>query len=307
MPRKKTQEETIVDFKEVWGDRFDFSKVKYINAMTKVEVVCKKHGSFFIRPRDLKKGRGCRHCFYDSLRSNTEAFIKKANNVFNFKYIYDKTDYVSAATELCITCPDHGDFFVVAADHLKGCGCKVCKNIKNGDRQRTPIKKVIKDFKDTHGDRYSYPNLKNKYKNAAIPIPIICDIHGEFLQSPANHIKGSNCPDCCLKNKGWTYSKWVKAGNESNNFDCFKLYIVRFSNGLYKIGRTFVTLKSRFSSIPLDYEIIDIIISEDGREICEIEILFQNLCVNYKQIPDSSFKGRHECYSSIEPLMMYLS
>ena len=32
------------------GNIYDYSKVIYINSLTKVELICKEHNSFFIRP-----------------------------------------------------------------------------------------------------------------------------------------------------------------------------------------------------------------------------------------------------------------
>lgn len=45
---------------------YDFSKVRYTNSNTKVEIVCQKHGSFFQRPADLLMGHGCQECAYET-------------------------------------------------------------------------------------------------------------------------------------------------------------------------------------------------------------------------------------------------
>ena len=49
---KYTVENFLEAAKRVHGDRYDYSKVNYINSTTKVEVICKEHGSFFITPSD---------------------------------------------------------------------------------------------------------------------------------------------------------------------------------------------------------------------------------------------------------------
>jgi hypothetical protein len=43
---KLTTEEFIAKAKAVHGDRYDYSKVEYVNASTKVCIICKKHGEF---------------------------------------------------------------------------------------------------------------------------------------------------------------------------------------------------------------------------------------------------------------------
>ena len=46
MSRKKTREEFIAEAKQVHGDKYDYSKVVYIDANTKVSIICPVHGVF---------------------------------------------------------------------------------------------------------------------------------------------------------------------------------------------------------------------------------------------------------------------
>lgn len=59
---KKSTEECIQDFISVHGDTYKYSKVEYINTATKVEIICKEHGSFFQSPNHHLKGNGCPKC-----------------------------------------------------------------------------------------------------------------------------------------------------------------------------------------------------------------------------------------------------
>jgi hypothetical protein len=45
-----------------------------------------------------------------------------------------------------------------------------------------------------HGDKYNY--LRTSYSIALKKVVILCPQHGEFLQFPFNHLKGSGCPKC---------------------------------------------------------------------------------------------------------------
>ena len=56
------------------------------------------------------------------------------------------------------------------------------------------IEKAIK----IHGDRYSYGNVN--YINSHTPVSITCKTHGDFMQSPTNHLQGKGCPKCANKN-----------------------------------------------------------------------------------------------------------
>ena len=48
--RKRTPQDFINDAKEVHMDKFDYSEVNYVNRITKVKIICPKHGEFFQRP-----------------------------------------------------------------------------------------------------------------------------------------------------------------------------------------------------------------------------------------------------------------
>src|SRR5574343_427611 len=57
------------------------------------------------------------------------------------------------------------------------------------------IEKAIK----VHGDKYDYS--KAEYINNYTKVVIICQDHGEFSQTPKNHLKGQGCKKCVSKNK----------------------------------------------------------------------------------------------------------
>ena len=60
--RKLTKEEFIKKARKVHGDKYDYSKVEYINARTDVEVICRRHGSFYINPMSHLHGTSCKKC-----------------------------------------------------------------------------------------------------------------------------------------------------------------------------------------------------------------------------------------------------
>src|SRR5690606_29551283 len=59
---KKTTEEFIYDAKSVHGEIYDYSKVEYVNAKTKITVICKKHGEFETTPNNHLRGKNCVKC-----------------------------------------------------------------------------------------------------------------------------------------------------------------------------------------------------------------------------------------------------
>ena len=52
--RLKSREQFIQDAIKIHGDVYDYSKVEYINALTKVRIICLKHGEFLQTPMILQ-------------------------------------------------------------------------------------------------------------------------------------------------------------------------------------------------------------------------------------------------------------
>ena len=50
---RKSLDEFIKEAKEIYGDKYLYDKVKYVNKDTKICVICPKHGEFFITPRNF--------------------------------------------------------------------------------------------------------------------------------------------------------------------------------------------------------------------------------------------------------------
>ena len=88
--RKSNTIDFIQKAKKIHGDKYDYSKVKYINSKTKVCITCPIHGDFFMKPNDhLSRKYGCHKCGWiqegmDS-RKTTEEFIKAAKEKYGDK------------------------------------------------------------------------------------------------------------------------------------------------------------------------------------------------------------------------------
>lgn len=112
--KKLTTEEFINKAKEVHGDKYDYSKIEYVNMSTPVIIVCKEHGEFSSIPfRHIYQKRGCQQC------KKNENFIKKAVKVHGNKYDYSKVNYINLDSEVCIIHPEYGEFYIKPFLHLQ--------------------------------------------------------------------------------------------------------------------------------------------------------------------------------------------
>ena len=111
------------------NDLYDYSKVEYKKTNIKIEIVCKKHGSFFQQPAAHLRGQGCPKCC-DNKKSNNEEFIIKSMKKHGDLYDYSLIKYENKNSMLDIICIIHGIFTQRANNHLSGYGCLICSNSK---------------------------------------------------------------------------------------------------------------------------------------------------------------------------------
>jgi hypothetical protein len=142
---KSNTQEFIEKVKEVHGNKYDYSKVNYIDSRIKIMITCKKHGDFEQMPINHLRGKGCPHCAGNIKLTNQE-FMDKANIEHDYKYSYEKLNYTNAQKNVTITCPIHGDFSQRAKAHLTGQGCPTCKESRLEKHTRMFLKKYNIDF-----------------------------------------------------------------------------------------------------------------------------------------------------------------
>lgn len=175
---------------EKHGGQFDYSKVEYINAHTKVCIICPEHGEFWQAPANHIKYKGCRGCSHkdNPLRYNIKDLEAKLNIIHGHKYDFNLNSYKNVNSIISCHCKIHGDFNRKVASLLRGIGCPKC------GKTHYDTNSFIEKAKIVHDNSYDYSRVK--YIRSNIPITIICRKHDEFQQTPANHLFGQGCPKC---------------------------------------------------------------------------------------------------------------
>lgn len=268
MPRKKTLDEIIFDFKKAHGNKYDYSEVVYVNCSTKVIVICPEHGRFSITPNHHAKGVGCRQCYHESQKITLVVFKERAAQYFDQHYDYSFVPPMPLThKKIKIFCKTHNRFFFQnPRNHILGhTGCPECIASKFFDRtcRGSKIKsnsEMIQRFEEraklVHGAKYRYDEffpLDNTKKGK-----IVCPTHGEFWQTQSNHLRGSSCPHCAKKLKFagsfkekcaklsvnyWRALKRRQAGlDDSHIFDKGKLVGTRSTEEIIVYGQKFSNL-----------------------------------------------------------------
>ena len=187
-----TKESFIEKARKIHGDKYDYSKVEYIDNKTKVCIICPIHGEFWQRPDNHLHGAGCYKCGRNIMgkkqTKNTQMFVEEARKVHGDEYDYSKVKYVSCFEKVCIVCKEHGEFWQRPANHLQGQGCPLCSK---------PIhdtESFVAEARKIHNDKYDYSKVV--YERNKKDVCIICSKHGEFWQTPHMHLQGQGCPYC---------------------------------------------------------------------------------------------------------------
>lgn len=75
--------------KEIFGDKFNYSKVKYINGQKKVFLICQEdeHGEFEVTPNNhLSKKSGCPTCNESKLERELASILDEQNIIYERNY-----------------------------------------------------------------------------------------------------------------------------------------------------------------------------------------------------------------------------
>ena len=196
--KTKSIDKFIEEAKRIHGNKYDYSKVKYKGAHKKVRVICPTHGEFEQEAIAHLRGQGCPKC---GITKNTisrskklKDFIDEANKIHECKYDYSKVKYINACTKVCIICPIHGEFYIQPNHHLEGGECQKCVRERRIKNMTSSNEEFITKAKEVHGDKYDYSKVE--YERSNKKVCIICPIHGEFWQTPNQHLQGRGCHKC---------------------------------------------------------------------------------------------------------------
>ena len=156
--KKSTTELFIKKAIEIYGDKYNYDLVEYVNSKYKVNILCKEHGIFTQIPNDHLKGSGCNKCG-GTHKSTTEIFIRKSIEIHGKTYDYELVDYKTNHIYVYILCKDHGIFKQKPNDHLSGYGCPKCSNKSKGEI--TILDYLIKN-NIKYKSQYTFDDLKYK-------------------------------------------------------------------------------------------------------------------------------------------------
>jgi len=127
-----------------------------------------------------------------SRRKTTSEFIQEAQAVHGELYDYSKVEYTTSSNKVLIIDPEYGEFEQLPLVHIRGSGHPTRGKIKSDNAKRKTTKDFVKEAEKVHDYLYDYS--KTEYKDSHIKVVVIDPEYGEFLVTPANHLKGRGNP-----------------------------------------------------------------------------------------------------------------
>ena len=253
----KSNDTFIKQVQEV-SPEYDYSKVVYINCKEKVEVICKEHGSFQIRPSELLRGCGCTKCYHKrrvkDLELTYDKFKKKLLEEGKGHLHIKEEDYKDRNSPLAFTCSIHGVQYTNKAYNLitSKFGCVKCSNEIRASRGIIPLEEIKKRLFNKFRDKISI--VDSSYTFSTAEATFICQEHGEY----------TNRVDYVLENK-YPCRKCADKYGESDRayYDkpttLYYIKLIKDNVEYFKLGITTQTISERFRKTPQEnvtYQII---------------------------------------------------
>lgn len=217
--KKANSAKKIFDtFKEIHGEKYDYSEARYVDCRTPIKILCRAHGEYFLQ-KPLYHGRkkdpcGCPRCAKERLSDRWRLTVKqveeKSSKIHGESYSYAKltvengtVDTQSQQTVTCLKCGQ--DFRTVLSRHLKPSqanGCPHCAQQKRIESLRLSQSEFVVQSDAVHKGKYDYSKVA--YENHSTKVEIVCrKCRESFLQTPHDHKNGMHgCPSCNTPGSG---------------------------------------------------------------------------------------------------------
>ena len=165
-------------------------------------------------------------------QKTTKIWVEEARRIWGDTFDYSKSIYTNSKKQITVTClkPKHGDFTVVAGNHIKTtrnpAGCPKCYKEHQIRKYMKPFEQFLNEARAIHGHRYEYD--ATTYNGSKIKMDAICPNHGAIKILPDSHINGKQgCKKCADEKR-----------NSDTRMDRFLLVqkrVYALSNGLVEL------------------------------------------------------------------------
>jgi hypothetical protein len=166
-----------------------------------------------------------------------------------------------------------------------------------------PARKTTEQFIENsikiHGDTYDYSKVE--YVSNKVKVCIICKEHGDFLQTPNDHIGGHGCRKCSVENHfNYNMKDCFLESNKNVPVDFYVINLFSETESFIKVGISReVTKRHRNIKTKSGYNIECLLIFPSTVEESTFieKTILHDLRKLYRYTPFVKFPGYKECLS----------
>lgn len=120
---RSSKSDFIKKSREIHGKKYDYSKVDYVNAITKVCIICHEHGEFWQTPFAHLRGQGCPKCNLSHLERSVMNYLDEHGIAYDYQKCFDwlgrqSLDFYLPDYKVGIECQGEQHFFPI--EHFGG-------------------------------------------------------------------------------------------------------------------------------------------------------------------------------------------
>lgn len=189
MPRRKTNEEFLLEISDLVGDEYTVLE-EYKNSTQKILFQHNTCGhSFYMKPNHFLRGQRCTHC-NKTKRKTIDGFKNDVFEVVGDEYEVLSTEYINNKTKIDIKHNVCGHILHITPNgFLRGNRCIYCSGKLKKDTYQ-----FQKEMYNLVGDEYS---LVSEYTTTMDKVTLLHNCCGHKFQVTPNHfLRGSRCPKC---------------------------------------------------------------------------------------------------------------
>lgn len=254
--RAANERRFIEDATAKFGNKFDYSQIKYQKQIAPITIICPEHGSFQQTPvRHLNSVHGCPQCGVDARASQKVAlaaarFLKIFRDRHGDRLVL-LSDYENAKERIKVRCSLHDLEFEITPDRLMTAkhACPKCVQDDTRNRLRLSQEEFVSRLREKYGDRISLE--KTRYVDTETPLVITCERHGDVEVDPRYFYRSTHgCPKCGNEETGYAGYRLQKLeSGEGRSKGATKIGVMKvevFGIQSYKLGITSRTIEKRY-------------------------------------------------------------
>ena len=222
-------------------------------------------------------------------------------------YDYTQSVYINERTKITVTCTSCGTVCNLSPKQLRSKHkCKWCVALKRkAEREKLRVEKLQNKNSQVPSRRKIGKSNNPKLIKDKTPRPkkTSGNVRTYTVKPPPAPPAPPTKPK---KRKGkkrsrWSDSSWKKAGERSNAFHAFAVYVILCydidtEEKFIKIGKTFQVVENRFKEFPYRW-ILLAYWSGSAEQASKTEREMHKLYKDYSYAPQKSFGGQSECFS----------